>query len=465
VRAAQRGAPAAAQAHLHPAAPVRAPFAAVGAILARSRQAPLPVAPKQPWHSMPLYAAASVAAVLLLIAVIAASQPRFRLGADNPSLPTRYGANLGAGPRTANRPVMPATIAPAVRTFFHDPAIDRAPTPIAVAAQPPVSVAIATAPVACSTPAVVTEAAALVTTHPQPVEMAAMPAQSSGALIVMPLPFAPSRASSIANPGPFAAAIRVSAAARVAPVAGDPIAPALDRGPEGDRPPSKDASTQIAMAQIGALPAPTIATVRPGEPGVEAQVAAALDARAKAGDPIAEFRLGILYAVGQGVPRDYARAASLLRASAESGFADAQYDYGTLCDKGLGVARDAAEAARWYAKAAQQGHAPAALNLGYAYARGVGVVRNLSEAARWFRLAAGAGQVNAQFNLAYMYEQGAGVAKSQIEAYAWYSVAAAKGDRESQQGMARIAARLAPHEMQLAATRSDVIKRSIAVPN
>lgn len=465
ITAAARRGPAAVAARQHPTPVAGAPVAAAGAMVARRRRAPRPLAPKQSWRRVPLYAAASVVAVLVLIGVIAASQPRFRLGANNPSLPTRYGADEGAGPRTASRPMMPAMITPAVATYFRDPASAPAPAAIGIGAEPPVSVAIATAPVACSTPTVVAEAAALVATRPQPVEMVALPAQSSGAPIVMPSPFAPSPASGIATPGTVAAASRASAAASAAPTTEDPIAPALGRGPEGNHPPPKDGSTQIAMAEIGVLPAPTIAPVGPGGPGGEAQVAAELDARAKAGDPMAEFRLGILYAVGKGVPRDYGRAASWLRASAESGVADAQYDYGMMCDKGLGVARDAAEAARWYAKAAQQGHAPAALNLGYAYAQGLGVVRNLPQAARWFRRAAEAGQVTAQFNLAYMYERGAGVAKSKIEAYAWYSVAAAKGDREAQQGMARIAARLTPREMQLGATRSGVIRQSVAAAN
>ncbi|HEY7991415.1 MAG TPA: tetratricopeptide repeat protein [Stellaceae bacterium] len=227
---------------------------------------------------------------------------------------------------------------------------------------------------------------------------------------------------------------------------------------------------QVAMAPAAApTPAPPSAQPADNGAGVQAaadvRVASDLQAKVKAGDHVAEYRLGILYALGKGVTRDYDYAAKLLHRSAESGLPEAQYDYGVLCDKGLGVPRDSAEAARWYAKAAQQGHPPAALNLGYAYAEGLGVVRNLPEAARWFRRAAEAGLINAQFNLAYMYEQGAGIAKSPVDAYAWYSVAAEKGDQGAQQAVERIASRMTPRDLQAAKARIKVVKRSIRIQN
>ena len=83
------------------------------------------------------------------------------------------------------------------------------------------------------------------------------------------------------------------------------------------------------------------------------QIAAELDTRANAGDPIAEFRLSILYPVGKGVSGDYSHAESLPSASQESGLAEAQYHHGMMCDKGQSVARDASEA-RCYVKAARR---------------------------------------------------------------------------------------------------------------
>ena len=258
-----------------------------------------------------------------------------------------------------------------------------------------------------------------------------------------------------------------------APMSATPPAPATPKAVQAVAPPAPAPAPtqQVAMSAGVAAPAAAPAPIPPVDAGTGAQnaadvrVATDLQAKVKAGDHIAEYRLGILYALGKGVARDYDYAAKLLHRSAESGLPEAQYDYGVLCDKGLGVPRDSAEAARWYGKAAQQGHPPAALNLGYAYAEGLGVVRNLPEAARWFRRAAEAGLVNAQFNLAYMYEQGAGIAKSPADAYAWYSVAAEKGDQGAQQAVERIASRMTPRDLQAAKARIKAVKRSIRIQN
>lgn len=169
----------------------RTPLAPIGAIAFPTRQMPQLLPPRNAWRRIPLYAAASMAVVLLLIAVIAASQPRLRLGANdqdartNPS--NRYAANLVV--RT-NRPPMLAMIAATVVTYFHHRAIAGAPAPTKVAAARPVSVAIATTAVAGATPALMSsEGAALVTTRRQP------------APIMVPLPLRPlrERASSTAG--------------------------------------------------------------------------------------------------------------------------------------------------------------------------------------------------------------------------------------------------------------------------
>ncbi len=270
---AARRAPAAVLAQQHSASRERTLVAPIGAIVARTRQMPQLSPPKNPWRRIPLYAAASMAVVLLLIVVIAASQPRLRLGANDqdartkPSLATRYGANLGAVWRSANRSPMLAMIAPAVTTYFRDLAIASAPAPTKVAAEPPVSVAAAATPVACVTPAVMSETAALVATRPQPAVMAPLPAQSSAAPIVVPLPFTSTQGSSTINPGTVASAVRVSATGSTASLTGDLIATAVNGGPDGNHPQPKDTATQIAMVQIEAPPAPTVVPASPDGPG------------------------------------------------------------------------------------------------------------------------------------------------------------------------------------------------------
>ncbi len=214
---------------------------------------------------------------------------------------------------------------------------------------------------------------------------------------------------------------------------------------------------QPAMAIIATAPAPA---ALPGdkEPTDPAQLAQWLAPRAAAGDALAQYRLGALYAMGKGIERDYTRAAPLLRASAEAGLVEAQFDLGVLLENGLGLAADPEAAALWYRKAAAQGSAEAALNLGYAAAKGLGVRKDLAEAARWFHRAAELGAADGQYNLAYLYEHGAGVPKSLANAYLWYSIAAAQGDHGARDAAERIGQELSPKQL------SDAKARATATP-
>ena len=164
-------------------------------------------------------------------------------------------------------------------------------------------------------------------------------------------------------------------------------------------------------------------------------------------NPVEDYRNGVRYAFGDGVPQDYAKAAEYFMRAAIQGLPDAQYNLGALFDKGLGVPKDPVRAAIWYHSAAEQGHASAQLNLGLAYASGSGVEQNFPEAARWFRRAAEQGNVTAQYNLAALYANGKGVEQSDVEAYAWFTIAAAAGDVEARDQMEKFARRMTPQQL------------------
>jgi len=84
---------------------------------------------------------------------------------------------------------------------------------------------------------------------------------------------------------------------------------------------------------------------------------------------------------------DYATALREYRALAESGNKHAEYNIGVLYDLGNGVEQDRTEAAVWYRKAANQGHEKAQFNLGALYANGEGVSQELMLAYKWLHLA------------------------------------------------------------------------------
>jgi TPR repeat protein len=116
---------------------------------------------------------------------------------------------------------------------------------------------------------------------------------------------------------------------------------------------------------------------------------------AKQGNARAEYRLGIMYAMGLGVARDYAKAVEWLKKSAEQSNASAGNDLGTLYDQGRGVTEDPAEAARWFKKAAVLGHGAAQLNLALLYQSGRGVPQDSVQAFAWASAADALGELRA----------------------------------------------------------------------
>ena len=73
---------------------------------------------------------------------------------------------------------------------------------------------------------------------------------------------------------------------------------------------------------------------------------------AELGDAEAQYQMGGLYRLGNGVEQDYAEAEEWYRRAAEQDHVEAQYWLGRLYEGGLGVEQDSSEAAEWYGKAA-----------------------------------------------------------------------------------------------------------------
>jgi TPR repeat protein len=157
------------------------------------------------------------------------------------------------------------------------------------------------------------------------------------------------------------------------------------------------------------------------------EAAAVTRRAAEQGDANAQFKLGVAYQYGRGVPRDDAKAAEWYRQAAEQGVAEAQFNLGVAYQYGRGVPQDDAEAANWYRQAAEQGNPEAQANLGFMYDRGTGVPQDDAEAANWYRQAAEQGYAPAQFSLGVMYDEGTDVPENDAEAANWYRQAAEQG--------------------------------------
>lgn len=74
------------------------------------------------------------------------------------------------------------------------------------------------------------------------------------------------------------------------------------------------------------------------------------------GDAYAQYVVGVMYAMAQGVMRDDNKAADYYRKSADQGFSDAQFALGRMYKSARGVMQDHKQAYVWFTKAAEQGH-------------------------------------------------------------------------------------------------------------
>jgi len=147
-----------------------------------------------------------------------------------------------------------------------------------------------------------------------------------------------------------------------------------------------------------------------------------ISAKAEAGDLQAQFALGVLYAIGQSVPKDPGKAMTWWRKAAEQGYAPAQERLGT--EYLFGPNADRGEAEIWLRRAAMQGNVHAQFWLGAAYQQGRFGSPNFAEALKWLRFAANKDNQDAQACLGQMYEDGEGVAQDYRTAAKWYRKAA-----------------------------------------
>jgi len=90
---------------------------------------------------------------------------------------------------------------------------------------------------------------------------------------------------------------------------------------------------------------------------------------------------------GFGVRRDYALALSLYKQAAEIGSPEALFRIGLLFANGQGVPRSPSDAARWYTRAAEFGDGLAQYNLAICYLSGNGVPKDAKRALFWMLIA------------------------------------------------------------------------------
>lgn len=158
-----------------------------------------------------------------------------------------------------------------------------------------------------------------------------------------------------------------------------------------------------------------------------ARVAEILTGLADQGVPLAQYRLGLMYRIGQGVEADEDVAVTWLSRAVGQDFSAAR---APLAEIYLARARSAETieaGVPWFARAAELDQVDAQAVMGSYYLTGTGVEQDIDRAIVMLTTAAEAGDARAQSNLGYIFASGTGVAADDAAAFRWYLAAAEGG--------------------------------------
>jgi hypothetical protein len=170
---------------------------------------------------------------------------------------------------------------------------------------------------------------------------------------------------------------------------------------------------------------------------------------AEQGHAGAQFSLGVLTALGQGVTRDTEQAVRLYREAANRSDGRAQYTLGEKFDQG--VPARTAEPSRtdlWLTRLARLGESTNPLAVGSDYHFGMdGLAADAAEAFSWYSKAAEQGHVMAWRRLGEMHATGRGTSQDLVRAHMWFTLCADQGIGGSEVWRNHLAARMSPDEI------------------
>jgi len=215
---------------------------------------------------------------------------------------------------------------------------------------------------------------------------------------------------------PLRAALVAHAAAEDAPAADVPAADVSTSDVASDMPAVTDPVADTPAPDASAANAPAVSEPAAAEPVVTEPAAAKADRQSS--EPRALRAALAAYA-----REDYPAAARMLTTLAQAGDPEAQYRLGLLYARGKGVLGNLGDGIVWYRRAAEQGHAEAQFELSLAYVYGGHAHYDVG---RWYDGAAEIDKSAADNNLELMFPNGINVPQDHPEALRW-SIAAAPG--------------------------------------
>lgn len=159
-----------------------------------------------------------------------------------------------------------------------------------------------------------------------------------------------------------------------------------------------------------------------------------------------EYRIGKMYAAGQGTDQDYQKAAEWFQLSADKKYKYAQYSLGALYHRGQGVDQNFDKAFELYLKSAKQGFPYADFEVAKMYRDGIGTDKDKTKARQYFQrafkgfesLEETSKDDKIQYRLGWMLQNGVGAEQDLIRAKDYYQKSAKMGNVFSSFALAKM---------------------------
>lgn len=156
--------------------------------------------------------------------------------------------------------------------------------------------------------------------------------------------------------------------------------------------------------------------------------------KARRGNSIAQYNLGVMYDDGKDVVQDYERALYWYLKAAKLGDVLAQSRVGWFYFVGYrgSAAQNYDKAVYWYTKSANSGSIHGQYMLGWIYRSGTKEFKNsIVKAIHWYTRAAEQGDSLSQLNLGLLYSEGDEIPQNLLKAYLFLSIASENGETDA----------------------------------
>jgi len=182
-------------------------------------------------------------------------------------------------------------------------------------------------------------------------------------------------------------------------------------------------------------------------------------------DAEARFTLGVMHALGLGVPADGVAALDWYRKAASNAGAEAQYNLAEKLVVGVPGRANDVVAPGWIERLSRLGQETNPLRVGSDYPFGVdGLAEDPAEAVEWYTRSARQAHVMSWYRLGRLHIQGRGVEADRVRAHMWLGLCAELGLGDATNWVAKLEETMTPEQLATSAEMAARWKASTPEP-